>query len=458
MMASSTFIGSDQTFIYDAPVARDWSVVKLIAITLISGTAFWFVDHDFTASQRYLFADEIFEVENYTADAIEQAGALSAPARILMGLIGTFLILLPARRELQVVNLVAIALLMLFAFLLTSILWSANPRVTLQKCVSLTLLLLAAAGVAKQFTLHELLRILPMICVSYIGFGALVELGLGTFKPWQNQYRFVGTTHPNTQAVYASVCCLAATTFRRASGASMFWPILYASVGIVTLLLTKSRTTMLALMIAISSLGFLQLRGIQRAFVVSTILMGLSLCGLVLCLQSTSTLDSLAESLAMGRTENVTNLTGRLPLWEELSRWIAKRPLVGYGYLAFWDSSRVQYLSDTLGWEIPHGHNMYIDVVLDGGIVGLMLFAGFYLSGLLTVVDRYRIYGDASVAFVFGVLVFALVHGTGESLFKLPTFLLFMLMVFTLRVGLLTRFSNGSVNVARSVGGNGAAE
>lgn len=442
-MASSVVGLPQRASIYDSPADRDWSAIKLAAFVLILGTAFWLVDHDFFASQRYLFADEIFEVENYTADAIEQAGTFSAPARLLMGGLGMLLLLWPAKREVQLVNLLSVALLVLFVFLLVSVVWSANPRVTLQKCMSLTLLLLIATGVAKQCTLHELTRILPMICVSFIGFGFVVELGLGTFKPWQNQYRFVGTTHPNTQAVYATVCCLAATTFRKSAGASKFWPILFASVGIATLLLTKSRTTMLALLLGVSSLGFLQLRGVQRMFVVSVILMGVSVFGMLLCLQSTSTLDSLAESLAMGRTENVANLTGRLPLWEELSRWIAKRPVVGYGYLAFWDSARVQYLSDTLGWEIPHGHNMYIDVLLDGGFVGLMLFLGFYLASMITIVDRYQIYGDAAVAFVFGMLVFALVHGIGESLFKLPTFLLFLLLVFSMRVGFLPRLRNG---------------
>ena len=73
----------------------------------------------------------------------------------------------------------------------------------------------------------------------------------------------------------------------------------------------------------------------------------------------------------MGRSEDMTTLTGRVPLWDELLHEVGKRPLWGHGYLAFWDAEQVEYLSDLLKWEIPHGHNMYIDVLIDGGIVAL---------------------------------------------------------------------------------------
>ena len=452
-MSSSINLKPTESLIYDSPITKNWSMAKLCAFVFFVGTCFWLIDHDFFASQRYLFAEEIFEVENYTADAIEQAGLLSAPSRILLGFVGISLILLPTRLRLQPVSALSICLLLLFVFLIASFAWSANPRVTLQKSVSFTLLLIASLGAAKHFSLRELIRVIPGICLGYIAFGLLVELGLGTFKPWQSQYRLVGTAHPNTLAVYASVCCLAATAFRRKAGDSMLWPLLFAGVGILTLLLTKSRTTMAALLLALSSLGYLQLRGMQRAFVISTIFGCLAVFGMILSLQSTSTLDSFAESLALGRTENVSNLTGRLPLWEELSRFVARKPFLGYGYLAFWDSARVQYLSDALGWEIPHGHNMYIDLMLDGGVVGLTLFVGLLFVTLGTAVDRYRLYGDAAIACVFGLVIFAMAHGSAESLFKLPTFLLFTLFTLILRLGFLPR-DNSQPDSRLSLGRN----
>jgi hypothetical protein len=80
------------------------------------------------------------------------------------------------------------------------------------------------------------------------------------------------------------------------------------------------------------------------------------------------------EIASMGRGEDMTTLTGRIPLWEMLLEAIADSPIVGHGYLAYWDDEQVEYLSSTLRWEIPHGHNMYLVLTLDGGLIALALF------------------------------------------------------------------------------------
>jgi O-antigen ligase len=140
--------------------------------------------------------------------------------------------------------------------------------------------------------------------------------------------------------------------------------------------------------------------------------------------------------MAMGRTEDVSSLTGRLPLWEELLRSIGDRPFVGHGYLAFWEKEKIDYLSALLKWEIPHGHNMYLDVLLDGGYIGLALFLLIFVVSLYVTFRRVIVNYDRDVSIVFGLLVFALVHGFAESLFKLPTFLSFMLVTLLMRTAL----------------------
>jgi exopolysaccharide production protein ExoQ len=415
--------------------------VRILAFILVVGAGYWMIEQKLFASRDYLFADDVFENENVTVDAIDVIGAYSAPTRLLLGMLGVGLMLLPTRGEMLWWNAVWIVVAVICAACCLSILWSINPRVTIQKLVSLILMVLAAAGAARQFSLVELAKALSCICVMYIGLGVLAEVALGTFHPLRSGWRLVGTSHPNTLAVYASICCLAATIFFSKDSKHLGWGLFLVSVGMVTLMLTKSRTTMLALFIAYSSLGYLRLQKHQRWFVMSLILMLASFGGIFLALQKGKTIDSLGSSVAMGRTENIGSLTGRLPLWEELGTFIEKKPILGHGYLAFWDKERVEYLRDVLGWEIPHGHNMYVDIMIDGGVVGLCLFVLFFLVGMASAIDRYRVNQDPSVAFCFSLLVFAMVHGTGESLFKLPTFITFTLLVFTLRMGGLPRFS-----------------
>ena len=69
---------------------------------------------------------------------------------------------------------------------------------------------------------------------------------------------------------------------------------------------------------------------------------------------------------------------------------------------------------------------MYLDVVLDGGLIGLTLLVAFLFTALLSAWGSY-VGGRPGAAFTFGLVCAVIVHGGGESLFKLPTFEGFML-------------------------------
>jgi O-antigen ligase len=67
-------------------------------------------------------------------------------------------------------------------------------------------------------------------------------------------------------------------------------------------------------------------------------------------------------------------LTGRTEVWAAVLPAIDRRPLLGYGFGSFWtDARRDQY-------DIPTAHNGYLDVMLELGQVGLVLFTVWLLS------------------------------------------------------------------------------
>src|SRR5262249_5805798 len=78
---------------------------------------------------------------------------------------------------------------------------------------------------------------------------------------------------------------------------------------------------------------------------------------------------------ALGRD---LNLTGRTDFWPYLQEAIADRPLLGFGYNAFFQSSiGSDYLSAYVvqagGWFPYHAHNSYLQTLLDAGYVGLTM-------------------------------------------------------------------------------------
>jgi exopolysaccharide production protein ExoQ len=71
------------------------------------------------------------------------------------------------------------------------------------------------------------------------------------------------------------------------------------------------------------------------------------------------------------------HLTGRFDLWRLSLKEIEKRPLLGYGYMAFWnyDSQPARRIREAVNWpEAPHAHNAYIDVTLSTGLIGLSVY------------------------------------------------------------------------------------
>ena len=137
------------------------------------------------------------------------------------------------------------------------------------------------------------------------------------------------------------------------------WLVLIFMIGIITLVMTKSRTTLAGFCFAGLATLFITFKPNNRVFAISLYLLAFVIVGFFLTLSRGNVRADVASKLAMGRTKDVTTLTGRLPLWELLGEAIQEKPIMGYGYLAFWDKDRIEFLSDQLKWEIPHGHNMY---------------------------------------------------------------------------------------------------
>ncbi len=64
------------------------------------------------------------------------------------------------------------------------------------------------------------------------------------------------------------------------------------------------------------------------------------------------------------------SLTGRVPLWRIVFQEIAERPILGYGYSAFWFSSEGDRIHAAIKWSPMHSHNGYFETTLALGVIG----------------------------------------------------------------------------------------
>ena len=92
--------------------------------------------------------------------------------------------------------------------------------------------------------------------------------------------------------------------------------------------------------------------------------------------------------LALGLLGRSSTLTGRTDFWPYLIQAIGDRPLLGYGYNAFFGSSvGNEYLSyyvvEAGGWTPYHAHDTFLQIAIDGGFIGLGLLAAVLIGAIV---------------------------------------------------------------------------
>jgi O-antigen ligase len=280
---------------------------------------------------------------------------------------------------------------------------------------------------------------------GYLLIGIISEMVLGTFRPFSLDYRFCGTLHPNHQAWNCGLLLI--------SGSSLlprirrFWRPAYfmaMTLGVICLSLTKSRTSLLCGVLALSYFWAGQLRPKQKlvlVFSTGTLLLGSLLAATLLPSKTVSQLDGM---LLAGRdVDSYENFSGRVPLWKLAIEYVGKRPLAGYGFNSFWTPDHIEEIDAEVKFSVVHSHNDYIELMLSLGAIGLLLYLS-QLCGTWWLLRRsYERTRDPFVRFYLALLIFYLACMFTEAIafdVGLPTFCL-LSMLWSRKLGFRKQFA-----------------
>ena len=108
-----------------------------------------------------------------------------------------------------------------------------------------------------------------------------------------------------------------------------------------------------------------------------------------------------------------TTLTGRTELWDDVLRIAADHPILGVGYGSFWIGN-THNLWDKHIWGPTQGHNGYVDVYVELGIVGVLLLAGVIISAYRGILQTLKWNFDLGVL-LFVYLTVIVLHNVTES-------------------------------------------
>ena len=349
---------------------------------------------------------------------------------LLKGLMLLTLFFLVSQRWRSIARLMMrrLGLLMLMGWILASCFWAPSFDYSWKSANELCVVTLTSFYLAARFSLREFLDLAAialgvvaginfLYCLAVPSVGIQIGIQAGA---WRGV--FIQKNTLSRMMFFSALVFLSLIATQDPSDRSkQFW--YRGGVILCTLLtlLSQSKTGLLLILGFALLVPFFKLLR-SRHQVVPPIVF----CALLIATMVTVFVVGNYEAIlsALGRD---TTLSGRTEIWGVLVDKIIQRPWTGYGYSGFWqgkegESIDVWYVSRDMP---PHGHNGYLDVALDLGLIGLGLFLVNVMQGLGRSVRWLRqmpmVEGLFPILYLSGLLVYNIAEDSfiGESSFNL---------------------------------------
>jgi exopolysaccharide production protein ExoQ len=332
--------------------------------------------HDFRStsiSQDQLHEDMRDARQEFNSD-VSKALPERKLAFMLSGLIGLFC-WATANKTGRWESKLAVSLIVLgLVWASASILWSQSPSLTARSLFRVFVYAFLCYGLTLKFSALELIKIVVVASTLSVGIAVFTEVFIGSPEDIEDVYRLSGSMHPNSLSRFAAIVAIPAFAFAWWLPRQRVAWVTLLTLSMVVIHLSRCRTSLGSALVGIAVLWLLNF-GWKRA--VAPIAISLTLLGfgfLTLGAGGRAVIALASNTAAMGRVESVSTLTGRLPLWDVLLRKASERPMIGYGYGGFWDTRNTDAIQKEVGWQAGHSHNCYIEILVNVGAIGLMIF------------------------------------------------------------------------------------
>jgi exopolysaccharide production protein ExoQ len=305
--------------------------------------------------------------------------------------------------------------LLLVGFAVFSETWSHAPDITLRRSIALAGTTLCGVWLAGRFRGRELMEILGwamgIVAVLSLLFALLIpELGVhqgGDFDgAWRGIYQ---QKNGLGKMMVLGTLTFVLLALREEGRARRKWQALALLCAALVILSTSTTSTLIlgALILLVPLYRGLASR--SRWLVPVALAIALPVVGIALAVITD-------VEAALGLFGKNTTLTGRTELWEYAAATIGDRLWYGYGYGAFWQvSTRAQGIYAAIGWDAWHAHNGLLELGLNLGLIGILLFLAGYVTGLFRGTAALLSGAREEGIWILGFLTFVLLGNLTES-------------------------------------------
>ena len=316
-------------------------------------------------------------------------GGASYPVQVRLAFLMAYAIfgglLLLARDPPWMLLLAAPLLVLVLAMPAISMLWSVDPRETVERSVALVGSSIFGAYLGWRFTLGRLVFLLAVgmsiaVCLSLVVIVLLPSVGIKQGGQWAGSWQGVHF-HKNGLGWAASLTCIL-TGYATADNRGLARLGFAGAFLVAALLLVGSNSTGALLSFVVMGGLALWARYLQLLPKQIPVLSLIAVfAALTIGVQAIG-MDLIESALAaLGKS---SDLSSRVPLWSIVWGFIEQRFWLGYGYEAFWqpDSPPVRLVASKLYFVPFYSHNGLLETWLNGGLVLVVLVLMLILSVL----------------------------------------------------------------------------
>jgi exopolysaccharide production protein ExoQ len=343
-------------------------------------------------------------------------------------------------------------LVLLALVAMASALWSVGPELSFRRSVALLATTMMGVYLAARFDWLTALRLLGavwflLMAASFIaglvapGFARMSEVHVGAWVGGWSEKNALGG-HAARASFLLAFLAWRDPAYRR-------WWIGGALLALVLVIFSSSATALLGAGVGLGMLfaAWWMLKG--KHWSLALVWCGATILGLVVLAYITM------PDVLLGLLGKDETLTGRTDIWASLGEAIEERPVLGYGYLAFWglDSEPRYWLERAVDWNAPSGHNGWLDLAISLGVVGVAIYT-IDLVITLWRAGRLSLSSPAGV-FALGFLAQFLLFAMSESIIIAQNSILWATYAFVgakLALGAQASQSMMPLNTAPSVG------
>lgn len=295
-----------------------------------------------------------------------------------------------------------LGLILITGWIFLSAAWSPNPVFTVTQAVSITELTMAGLALAvggwyaRRFELLMVYTLSVLSLLSLLWIAAFPDHAIHHAEAFELSGSWRGiTVQKNTLGQLAAMSLIASMYVLLSR--QLRWPLAMACVllALFVLIGSRSNTSLILSSLACILMTLILRPALNIGWIGQRLLYGSVLVlvpAFIYLTVRSSAFGFLSMALGKGGS-----FTGRTPIWQAMMDEIAKHPMMGIGFSSFWQGAEEISAEaiEKIGWTTPNGHNGYVDLTNELGLIGLVLLIMFLVIhvralGRLAAIDRYR--------------------------------------------------------------------